>query len=260
MSSLPVPPIKTLIPVPDNDDDNKVIKYKYFIQFNPMAYYRPYCEALKLMMPYWCNKSEYSHEEVSNLLKQVYNHLATPSIIQLENENLIDSCVGMSIRHWLTLIHDNLSHQFCLADWHDTIAHSMPEVCPSHVLHRLLPNAPLSGEEDFDIDKLLTILESYLLQHAIFSGTRLHPRITANNTDFPSHVFDRFPTLLANVEEEEEVIVFSDPPAKKVSPATPAHPVASSSTAAPLIPPRSTRPPWTPMSLISLIVHSLGQP
>ncbi|KAK0429658.1 hypothetical protein EV421DRAFT_1914271 [Armillaria borealis] len=139
-------------------------------------------------MPYWRNKSNYSHEEVSDLLKQVYNHLV-PSIMQLENENLIDSHVGTSICHWLTLIHDNLPCQFCHADWHNTIARSAPEVCPSHVLHQLSPNAPL--------------------------------------------------------------------PAKKASPAIPARQVALSSTAAPPVPPRSTHPPWTPMSLISPVAHSL---
>ncbi|PBK64171.1 hypothetical protein ARMSODRAFT_1023341 [Armillaria solidipes] len=257
MSSPPLPPIKTLTPVPDDDDNDKVIKYKYFIQFDPVAYYRPYHEALKLLMPYWCNKSEYSHEEVSGLLKQVYNHLA-PSIAQLEHKNLIDSCVGVSIRHWLTLIHDALPRQFCLIDWHDTIARSTPEVHPSHVLCRLLPNVPLPGEEGFDMDEPPTILESYLLQHAIFSGTRLRPSIIANNTDFPGHVFDRFPTPLPNTEEEEEVIVFSDPPAKEAPPATPARFVASSSTATPLVPPRSTCPPWMPMSLLPPVVNSTG--
>ncbi|PBK70564.1 hypothetical protein ARMSODRAFT_1018096 [Armillaria solidipes] len=257
MSSPPVPPIKTLTPVPDDDDSDEVIKYEYFVQFEPVAYYRPYCEALKLMMPYWRNKSEYSHEEVSDLLKQVYNHLA-PSIVQLENENLIDSRVGASIRHWLTLIHDNLPRRFRHADWHNTIARSVPEVCPSHVLRQLSPNVPLPGEEGFDMDEPPTILESYLLQRTIFSGTRLRPSVIANNTDFPGHVFDRFPTPLPDAEEEEEVIIFSDPPAKKTPPTAPVRSVASSSTIAPPIPPRSTRPPRMPMSLIPLVVNSPG--
>ncbi|PBK64752.1 hypothetical protein ARMSODRAFT_978979 [Armillaria solidipes] len=257
MSSLPLLPIKTLTPVPDDDDSDEVIKYEYFVQFEPAAYYRPYREALKLMMPYWRNKSEYSHEEVSDLLKQVYNHLA-PSIVQLENENLIDSCVSASIRHWLTLIHDNLPRQFRHANWHNTIARSAPEVRPSHVLCRLSPNTPLPGEEGFNMDELPTILESYLLQRAIFSGTRLRPGVIANNTDFPGHVFDRFPTPLPDVEEEEEVIVFSDPPAKKTPPAAPVRSVALSSTVAPPIPPRSTRPPRMPMSLIPPVVNSPG--
>ncbi|KAK0435982.1 hypothetical protein EV421DRAFT_1908267 [Armillaria borealis] len=253
----PVPPIKTLTPVPDDNDSDEVIKYEYFIQFEPVAYYRPYCKALMLMMPYWRNKSEYSHEEVSDLLKQVYNHLA-PSIAQLEHENLIDSHVSASIRHWLTLIHDALPRQFCLVDWCNTIARSVPEVHPSHVLCRLSPNAPLPGEDGFDMDEPPTILESYLLQHAVFAGTRLHPGIIANNTDFPDHVFDRFPTPLPDTEEEEEVIIFSDPPAKTAPPATPARSIVSSSTAAPPVPPRSMCPPWMPMSLIPLVVNSTG--
>ncbi|PBK60836.1 hypothetical protein ARMSODRAFT_1026114 [Armillaria solidipes] len=257
MSSPPLPPIKTLTPVSDDDDDDKVIKYEYFIQFDPAAYYRPYREALKLLMPYWRNKSDYSHEEVSDLLKQVYNHLA-PSIVQLENENLIDSHVGASIRHWLTLIHDNLPRRFRHADWHNTIARSVPEVRPSHVLRRLSPNAPLPGEEGFDMDEPPTILESYLLQRAIFSGTRLRPGMIANNTDFPGHVFDRFPTPLPDAEEEEEVIVFSDPPAKPAPPTTPARSLASSSTSAPPIPPRSTHPQRTPMSLVPPVAPSPG--
>ncbi|PBK63417.1 hypothetical protein ARMSODRAFT_980062 [Armillaria solidipes] len=257
MSSLPLPPIKMLTPVPNDDDDDKVIKYEYFIQFDPAAYYRPYHTALKLLMPYWHNKSDYSHEEVSDLLKQVYNHLAS-SIVQLENENLIDSRVGTSIRHWLTLIHNNLPHQFCHANWHNTIAWSAPEVHPSHVLRWLSPNMPLPGKEGFDMDEPLTILESYLLQHAIFSGTRLCPGIIANNTDFPGHVFDQFPTPLPDAEEEEEVIVFSDPPAKQAPPTTPAHSLASSSTSALPIPPRSMRPQWTPMSLVPPIAPSPG--
>ncbi|KAK0431513.1 hypothetical protein EV421DRAFT_1911774 [Armillaria borealis] len=226
MSSPPVPPIKTLTPIPDDDDDDKVIKYKYFIQFDPMAYYCPYRKVLKLMMPYWCNKSEYSPKEVSSLLKQVYNHLA-PSIIQLENENLINSL-----------------------DWHDTIARSVPEVRPSHVLHRLSPNAPLPGEDGFDMDKPPTVLESYLLQHAVFASTRLRPGVIANNNDFPGHVFDRFPTPLPDMEEEEE--------AKMAPPATPAHSIALSSTAAPPIPPRSMRPPRMPMSLLPPVAPSPG--
>ncbi|PBK67328.1 hypothetical protein ARMSODRAFT_1020799 [Armillaria solidipes] len=245
MSLLPLLPIKTLMPVPDDNDDDHIVKYEYFIQFDPMAYYRPYHEALKLLMPYWHNKSNYSHEEVSDLLKQVYNHLA-PSIVQLENKNLIDSRVGVSIRHWLTLIHDNLPRRFRHADWHNTIARSAPEVHPSHVLHQSSPNAPLPGEERFDMDEPPTILESYLLH------------IIANNTDFPGHVFDQFSTPLTDTEEEEEVIVFSDPSAKKEPPTTPARPLVSSSTSAPLIPPRSTCPQRMPMSLVPPVVPSPG--
>ncbi|KAK0435985.1 hypothetical protein EV421DRAFT_1908274 [Armillaria borealis] len=231
MSSLPLPPIKTLMPAPDDNDGDKIIKYEYFIQFNP---------------------SEYSHEEVSDLLKQVYNHLV-PSIMQLENENLIDSHIGMLICHWLMLIHDTLPCRFHLANCHNTIACIL-----SQVLHQLSPNVPLPGEDGFDIDEPLTILEFYLLQHAIFSGTRLCRSIIANNNNFPDHVFDQFPTSLTDGEEEEEVIIFSNPPAKKASPATSAHPVALSSTAAPLIPPRSTHPQQTPMSLIPPVAYLPG--
>ncbi|SJL03038.1 uncharacterized protein ARMOST_06383 [Armillaria ostoyae] len=257
MSSPPLLPIKTLTPIPDDDDGDEIIKYEYFVQFEPAAYYRPYREALKLMMPYWRNKGKYSHEEASDLLKQVYNHLA-PSIAQLENENLIDSRVGASIRHWLTLIHDTLPRRFRHADWHNTVARSAPEVRPSHFLPRLSPSAPLPGEEGFDMDEPPIALESYLLQRAIFSGTRLRPGALANNTDFPGHVFDRFPTPLPDSEEAEEVIVFSDPPAKKAPPVTPARSTASSSTSAPPVPPRSTRPQRTPMSLIPPSLNSSG--
>ncbi|PBK59498.1 hypothetical protein ARMSODRAFT_1027349, partial [Armillaria solidipes] len=257
MSSPPLPPIKTLTPVSDDDDGDEIIKYEYFIRFDPAAYYRPYREVLKLLMPYWRNKSEYSPEEVSDLVKQAYNHLA-PGIAQLENENLIDSRVGVAIRHWLTIIHDAQPRRFRLADWHTTVARSAPEVRPSHFLPGLSPNSPLPGEEGFDMDEPPIALESYLLQHAIFSGTRLRPGAIANNTDFPGHVFDRFPTPLPDSEEAEEVIVFSDPPAKKEPPATPARPIASSSTPAPPIPPRSTRPQRTPMSLIPPVVNSSG--
>ncbi|SJL07107.1 uncharacterized protein ARMOST_10450 [Armillaria ostoyae] len=214
MSSLPVLPIKTLTPVLDDDDSDKVIKYEYFR-----------------------NKGEYSHEEVSDLLKQVYNHLHCTA--------------GKREPH-------RFLSWFRHADWHNTVTRSAPEVCPSHVLCRLLPNAPLPGEEGFDMDEPPTILESYLLQRTIFSGTHLRPGIIANNTDFPGHVLDRFPTPLPDTEEEEEVIVFSDPPAKTAPPTTPARSVASSSTAAPLIPPRSTHPQWTPMSLLPPVVNSPG--
>ncbi|SJL10256.1 uncharacterized protein ARMOST_13640 [Armillaria ostoyae] len=257
MSSPPLPPIKTLTPVPDDDDGDEIIKYEYFIRFDPAAYYRPYREVLRLLMPYWHNKSEYSPEEVSDLVKQAYNHLA-PGIAQLENENLIDSRVGAAIRHWLTIIHDAQPRRFHLADWHTTVAWSAPEVRPSHFLPRLSPNAPLPGEEGFDMDEPPIALESYLLQHAIFSGTRLRPGAIANNIDFPGYVFDCFPMPLPDSEEVEEVIVFSDPPARKEPPATPARPTASSSTSAPLVPPRSTRPQWTPMSLIPPVVTSSG--
>ncbi|SJL19089.1 uncharacterized protein ARMOST_22697 [Armillaria ostoyae] len=208
-------------------------------------------------MPYWRNKSEYSPEEVSDLVKQAYNHLA-PGIAQLENENLIDSRVGTTIRHWLTIIHDAQPRQFRIADWHTTVARSAPEVHPSHFLPHLSPNVPLPGEEGFDMDEPLIALESYLLQRAIFSGTRLCPGAIANNTNFPGHVFDHFPMPLPNSEEAEEVIVFSDPPAKKEPPATPARPTASSSTSAPPVPPRSMHPQWTPMSLIPPSVTSSG--
>ncbi|KAK0456973.1 hypothetical protein EV421DRAFT_1896189 [Armillaria borealis] len=227
MSSPLLPPIKTLTPVPDDDDGDEIIK--------------PYCEVLKLLMPYWRNKSEYSPEEVSDLVKQAYNHLA-PGIAQLENENLIDS-------H---------PRRFRLADWHTTIAQSAPEVRPSHFLPRLSLNTPLPGEEGFNMDEPPIALESYLLQRALFSGTRLRPGAIANNIDFPGHVFDCFPMPLPDSEEAEEVIVFSDPPAKKEPPATPACPTALSSTSAPPVPPRSTRPQWTPMSLIPPSVTSSG--
>ncbi|PBK58701.1 hypothetical protein ARMSODRAFT_983620 [Armillaria solidipes] len=257
MPSPPLLPIKTLTPVSDDDDGNEIIKHEYFIRFDPAAYYRPYREVLKLLMPYWHNKSEYSPEEVSDLVKQAYNHLA-PGITQLENKNLIDSRVSAAIRHWLTIIHDAQPHRFRLADWHTTVARSAPEVRPSHFLPHLLPNTPLPGEEGFDMDEPPIALESYLLQHAIFSGTHLRPGAIANNTDFPGHVFDRFPMPLPDSEEVEEVIVFSDPPAKKEPPATPARPITSSSTPTPPIPPRSTHPQRTPMSLIPPVVNSSG--
>ncbi|SJL10756.1 uncharacterized protein ARMOST_14150 [Armillaria ostoyae] len=256
-SSPPLPPIKTLTPVPDDDDGDEIIKYEYFIRFDPAAYYRPYREVLKLLMPYWHNKSEYLPEEVSDLVKQAYNHLA-PGIAQLENENLIDLRVGAAIHHWLTIIHDAQPRRFRIADWHTTVAQSAPEVHPSHFLPRLSPNTPLPGEEGFDMDEPPITLESYLLQRTIFSGTRLRPGALANNTNFPGHVFDCFPTPLPDSDEAEEVIIFSDPPAKKAPPATPAHPTASSSTSAPPVPPRSTRPQRTPMSLIPPVVTSSG--
>ncbi|SJL18908.1 uncharacterized protein ARMOST_22510 [Armillaria ostoyae] len=125
-------------------------------------------------------------------------------------------------------------------------------------LPRLSPSAPLPGEEGFDMDEPPIVLESYLLQRAIFSGTRLRPGALANNTDFPGHVFDRFPTPLPDSEEVEEVIIFSNPPAKKAPPVTPARPTASSSTSTPPVPPRSTRPQQTPMSLIPPSLNSSG--
>ncbi|SJK98950.1 uncharacterized protein ARMOST_02228 [Armillaria ostoyae] len=156
------------------------------------------------------------------------------------------------------LIHDTLPRRFRRADWHNTVARLVPEVRPSHFLPRLSPSAPLPGEEGFDMDEPPIVLESYLLQRAIFSGTRLHPGALANNTNFPGHIFDRFPTPLPDSEEAEEVIIFSDPPAKKAPPVTPTRSTASSSTLAPPVPPRSTRPQWTPMSLIPPLLNSSG--
>ncbi|PBK90642.1 hypothetical protein ARMGADRAFT_1082371 [Armillaria gallica] len=122
-------------------------------------------------LPYWHNKDEYSGEEVTSLLKQVYNNLS-PSIAALEHEALIDS-------------------HFCISDWHRTIACMVLEVHPSYVLTCLLPNALFPGGEGFNMDDPPTPLDSYLLQCAIPEGALLQPGLVANNKDFPSHIFNR---------------------------------------------------------------------
>ncbi|PBK98299.1 hypothetical protein ARMGADRAFT_1075163 [Armillaria gallica] len=254
MSSPLVPPIKTLTPVPEDD---KMPKYEYFVQFDPVMYYQPYRAVMDLILPYWCNKDEYTGEEVADLLKQVHNHLS-PRIAALEHEALIDSCVGAAIHNWVTRIHDALPHQFHISDWHRTIACMAPEVRPSHVLTRLSPNAPFPREDGFNMDDPPTPLESYLLQRAVPEGALLRPGLIANNEDFPGHVFDWFPTLLPDTAEDEEVIVFESPP-KKEPLSTPARPQATSSiTPAPPVPPRSTCPPKTPISLVPPIANSPG--
>ena len=86
MSSPLVPPIKTLTPVPEDDE---MPKYEYFVQFDPVVYYRPYRAVMDLILPYWRNKDEYTGEEVADLLKQVSNHLVCISLL-------------VSSRRWLT--------------------------------------------------------------------------------------------------------------------------------------------------------------
>ncbi|PBK94563.1 hypothetical protein ARMGADRAFT_1028978 [Armillaria gallica] len=201
-----IPPIKTLMPVPEEDE---MLKYEYFVQFNPMSYYRPYHTVMDLLVPYWHNKNEYSDEEVADLLKQVYNHLA-PCIAALEHEHLINSRVGALICNWVMRIHDTLPHQFQITDWHCTIARMAPE-----------------------------------------------PGLVANNEDFPGYVFNCFPMPLPGATDNEEILVFESP--KKESPSTPACPQASSSsTPALLLPPQSTCPQQTPMSLVPPVANSLG--
>ena len=86
MSSPLVPPIKTLMPVPEDDE---MPKYEYFMQFDPVVYYWPYRAIMDLILPYWRNKDEYTGEEVADLLKQVSNHLVRISLL-------------VSSRRWLT--------------------------------------------------------------------------------------------------------------------------------------------------------------
>ncbi|PBK92333.1 hypothetical protein ARMGADRAFT_1081118 [Armillaria gallica] len=254
MSSPLMPPIKTLTPIPE---DNNMPKYEYFVQFDPVMYYQPYRAVMDLILPYWHNKDEYTGEEVANLLRQVYNHLS-PCIATLEHEALIDSHVGAAIYNWVMHIHDALLHQFHISDWHHTIARMAPEVCPLHVLTHLLPNVPFPGEDGFNMDDPLTPLESYLLQHAVPEGALLQPGLVANNEDFPGHVFDWFLTPLPDAAEDKEVIVFKSPPEKE-SLSTPAHPQATSSTTpAPPVPPRSTHPQKTPISLVPPVANSPG--
>ncbi len=108
------------------------------------------------------------------------------------------------------------------------------------------------------MDDPLTPLESYLLQHAVPEGALLQPGLVANNKDFPGHIFDWFPTPLPDAAEDEKVIVFESPP-KKESLSTPAHPQATSSTTpAPPVPPRSTCPQKTPISLVPPVANSPG--
>ncbi|PBK84298.1 hypothetical protein ARMGADRAFT_1088538 [Armillaria gallica] len=111
-------PIKMLMPV---REDDKMPKYEYFMQFNPVMYYWPYHTVMDLILPYWCNKDEYTGEEVADLLSQVYNHLS-PCIATLEHEALIDSHVGVAIRNGVKHIHDALPCQFCISNWHRTFA------------------------------------------------------------------------------------------------------------------------------------------
>ncbi|PBK79663.1 hypothetical protein ARMGADRAFT_1092928 [Armillaria gallica] len=234
-----VPPIKMLMPIPEDD---KMPKYEYFVQFDPIMYYQPYHAVMDLILPYWRNKDEYTGEEVADLLQQVHNHLS-PRIATLEHEALIDSCIGMAIRNWrLALYYRSYG----------------AEVHPSHVLTRLSPNAPFPGEDGFNMDDPPTPLESYLLQCAVPEGALLWPGLIANNEDFPGYVFDRFPTPLPDAAEDEEVIVFESPP-KKEPLSTPTRPQATSSiTPALPVPPRSTRPPKTPISLVPPVVNSPG--
>lgn len=181
----------------------------------------------------------------------------------------------------MTRIHDALPRQFRISDWHRTVARMTPETRPSHVsslsppfsflysfsdlsfarvqvLTRLSPNAPFPGEDGFNMDDPPVPLESYLLQRAVPEGARLRPGLVANNEDFPGHVFDRFPTPLPDAAEDEEVLVFESPQ-KKESLSTPARPQAASSvTPAPPVPPRSTRPQRTPISLVPPVANSPG--
>ncbi len=195
-----------------------------------------------------------------------------PSVAALKHETLIDSCIGTSICNWVTRVHDTLPHRLRIGDWHRTIARMAPEVHPSHVssltfpssflsdlfppsaqvLTRLSPNVSFPGEDAFNMDDLATPMESYLLQCAIPEGATLWPGLVANNKDFPGYVFDRFPTPLPGAAEDEEVIVFESP--GKESPSTPARPSASS-PALPL-PPQSTRPQRTLVSLVPPVVSS----
>ncbi|PBK94911.1 hypothetical protein ARMGADRAFT_1078783 [Armillaria gallica] len=249
-----MPPIKTLMPIPEDDE---MPKYEYFVQFDLIVYHQPYHAVMDLILPYWCNKDEYTGEEVADLLRQVHNHLS-PHIATLKHEALIDSRVGMAICNWVTCIHDALPRQFRISDWHCTIARMAPEVCPLHVLTCLSPNAPFPGEDGFNMDDPLTPLESYLLQCAIPEGALLRPGLIANNKDFPGHVFDQFPTLLPDAAEDEEVIVFESPP-KNEPLITPARPQATSSTTPALpVPPRSMHPPKTLISLVPPVVNSPG--
>ncbi|PBK82080.1 hypothetical protein ARMGADRAFT_1038859 [Armillaria gallica] len=244
MSSPLMPPIKMLTPIPEND---KMLKYRYFVQFDPIVYYQPYHAVMDLILPYWHNKDEYTGEEVADLLRQL------PHIATLEHEALIDSCVGVAICNWVMHIHDTLPHQCCISNWHYTVAHMAPEV-----LTCLSPNAPFPREDGFNMDDLPTPLESYLLQCTVPEGALLRPGLVANNKDFPGHVFDCFPTLLPDAADEEEVIIFKSPP-KKESLSTPAHPQATSSTTPALpVPPWSTYPQKTPISLVPPIVNLPG--
>ncbi|PBK86472.1 hypothetical protein ARMGADRAFT_1035638 [Armillaria gallica] len=139
MLSLLVPPIKTLMSIPKEDE---MPKYEYFVQFDPVLYYSPYCAVIDLLLPYWHNKNKYSDEEVANLLKQIYNHL------------------------------------FQITDWHHTIACMVPEVHPSHVLTCLFPNVLFPREDGFNMDDLLTLMEPYLLQHTVPKEALLWPGMT----------------------------------------------------------------------------------
>ncbi|PBL04602.1 hypothetical protein ARMGADRAFT_1071039 [Armillaria gallica] len=255
MSSPLMLPIKTLMPIPEDD---KMPKYKYFMQFDSVVYYQPYHAVMDLILPYWCNKDEYSGEEVANLLKQVYNHLL-PCIAALKHKALIDSRIGMAICNWVMCIHDALPRLFHISDWHHTIARMVPEVHPSHVLTHLLPNAPFPGEDGFNMNDPLTPLESYLLQCAVPEGALLRPGLVTNNEDFPGHVFNRFPTPLPDTAEDKEVIVFKSPPKKK-SLSTPVHPqvTLSATPALPVPPPRSTHPQRTPISLVPPVANLTG--
>ncbi len=55
---------------------------------------------------------------------------------------------------------------------------------------------PFSGEDGFNIDDLLTPMESYLLQCTIPTGALLWPGLVTNNEDFPGYMSNHFPMPL----------------------------------------------------------------
>ncbi|PBK85150.1 hypothetical protein ARMGADRAFT_1036633 [Armillaria gallica] len=236
-------PVKMLMPIPKED---KMLKYEYFVQFDPVSYYRPYHAVIDLLMPYWHNKNKYSNEEVADLLKQA------SSVATLKHENLIDSCIGMSICNWVICIHDTLPCQLRILNWHHTIAHMVPEM-----LTCLSPNVLFPGKDSFNTDNPATSMESYLLQHTIPTGALLWPGLVANNKDFPGYMFDHFPMPLPGAADNEEILIFESPKIDSLS--TSAHPQASlSTTPALLLPPQSTCPQKTPVSLVPPISASLS--
>ncbi|PBK99299.1 hypothetical protein ARMGADRAFT_1074178 [Armillaria gallica] len=140
----------------------------------------------------------------------------------------------------------------------EEVADLLRQVHNHLVLTCLLPNMPFPGEDGFNMDDPPTPLESYLLQRAIPEGALLWPGLISNNEDFPGHIFDQFPTPLPDAAEDKEVIVFESPP-KKESLSTPTRPQATLSTTPALpVPPRSTHPPKTPISLVPPVVNLPG--
>ncbi|KAK0479713.1 hypothetical protein IW261DRAFT_1564374 [Armillaria novae-zelandiae] len=178
-------------------------QYQYFANFDPVTHYNAYCRVFNILMPGKHQMPQGTKEELAAMLRTAFQFLR-PTLIALEGQHLIDSCVGAFIRGHLTRLHLELPANLRVVGWDGLIRWTSDEMRPSHCLSRFRLGSPLLGGQRFSVLNAPNPMEDYLLQQALPVVYRPPFLVPEENTAFPSVVFTRFPTPSPDDDEEDD--------------------------------------------------------